>query len=66
MNNILREILEMMAHCILISLFIINLLLLLTNNGHWYEIVIADTIVIPLMYLIVFIACKVGDTNVKD
>ena len=66
MNDILREILEITAHCILISLFIINLLLLLTNYGHWYEIVIADTIVIPLMYLIVFIVCKVGDTNVKD
>lgn len=66
MNGILREILEIMTHCTLISLFIINLLLLLINYGHWFEIVVADTIIIPLMYLIVFIACKVGDTNVKD
>lgn len=66
MKDILREILEIMAHCTLISLFITNLLLLLTNYGHWYEIVVTDTIVIPLMYLIVFIVCKLGDTNVKD
>lgn len=66
MKDILREILAIMAHCTLISLFIINLLVLLSNYGHWLEIVIVDTIVIPLMYLIVFIACKVGDTNVKE
>lgn len=58
---IMREIFKILNYVVIATIIILNICFLFTNYGHWKEIIIAETISIPLIYLIGYIACRLGD-----
>ena len=60
-KQIMREIFKILNYATIATIIILNICFLLTNYGHWKDIIIAETISIPLIYLISYFACRLGD-----
>lgn len=60
-KQLMREIFEILNYAVIGTIVILNICFLLINYGHWKDIIIAETISIPLIYLISYFACRLGD-----
>ena len=62
-KQITKEIFEVISYGITGAIFLVNILCLIVDEGHWKDILIAHTVSIPLVYLVVYVACRLGDKD---
>lgn len=60
----MKDILDMINFSILWSFFIANILFLLFGTMSFKHILIVETIIIPIMYVIVYVVCKLVDNDI--